>query len=44
MTMGGILAPHDAGLVLRGLRTLELRMQRSNERLDRPDTSNSTLR
>lgn len=31
MTMGGILAPHDAGLAIRGLRTLELRMQRSNE-------------
>ena len=31
MTLGGILSPHDASLVLRGLRTLELRMQRSFE-------------
>ena len=28
MTMGGILAPHDAALAIRGLRTLELRMHR----------------
>jgi cystathionine beta-lyase len=31
MTLGAIISPHDAALVLRGLRTLELRMQRSNE-------------
>lgn len=31
MTLGGILAPHDAALVLRGLRTLPLRLQRSDE-------------
>mgnify|MGYP002625959411 FL=1 len=31
MTLGGILAPHEAGLVLRGLRTLELRLKRSYE-------------
>ena len=31
MTLGGILSPHDAALVLRGLRTLPLRVQRSNE-------------
>ncbi|HMQ60953.1 MAG TPA: PLP-dependent aspartate aminotransferase family protein [Flavilitoribacter sp.] len=29
MTLGGILGPHDAALVIRGLRTLELRMNRS---------------
>ncbi len=29
MTLGGILSPHDASLVIRGLRTLELRMNRS---------------
>jgi cystathionine beta-lyase len=29
MTLGGILSPHDAWLMLRGLRTLELRVQRS---------------
>ena len=28
MTLGGILSPHDAALVLRGLRTFELRMER----------------
>lgn len=28
MTLGGILSPHDAALAIRGLRTLELRMQR----------------
>ena len=28
MTLGGVLSPHDAALVLRGLRTFELRMQR----------------
>jgi cystathionine beta-lyase/cystathionine gamma-synthase len=31
MTLGGILSPHDASLVLRGLRTLPLRLQRSDE-------------
>lgn len=31
MTLGGILGPHDAALVIRGLRTLPLRIQRSNE-------------
>lgn len=31
MTLGGILSPHDASLVLRGLRTLELRVRRSDE-------------
>ncbi|NUQ23763.1 MAG: PLP-dependent transferase [Saprospiraceae bacterium] len=31
MCLGGILSPHDAALVIRGLRTLELRMLRSNE-------------
>jgi cystathionine beta-lyase/cystathionine gamma-synthase len=31
MTIGGILQAHDAGLVIRGLRTLELRMRRSHE-------------
>lgn len=30
MTLGGILSPHDAALAIRGLRTLELRMQRSD--------------
>ncbi|MBL7776174.1 MAG: aminotransferase class I/II-fold pyridoxal phosphate-dependent enzyme [Saprospiraceae bacterium] len=30
MTLGGILGPHDAALVLRGLRTLPLRVQRSD--------------
>lgn len=30
MTLGAIISPHDANLVLRGLRTLELRMQRSH--------------
>ncbi len=29
MTLGAIISPHDAWLILRGLRTLELRMQRS---------------
>lgn len=29
MTIGSIISPHDAGLVLRGLRTLELRVNRS---------------
>lgn len=31
MTLGGILSPHDAALVIRGLRTLPLRVQRSSE-------------
>jgi cystathionine beta-lyase/cystathionine gamma-synthase len=31
MTLGGILSPNDAALVLRGLRTLPLRVQRSDE-------------
>ena len=31
MTLGAILGPHDAALVLRGLRTLPLRVQRSGE-------------
>jgi cystathionine beta-lyase/cystathionine gamma-synthase len=31
MTLGAILSPHDAWLVLRGLRTLEVRMQRIGE-------------
>lgn len=31
MTLGGILSPHDANLVIRGLRTLELRMQRTHQ-------------
>jgi cystathionine beta-lyase/cystathionine gamma-synthase len=31
MTLGAILGPHDASLVIRGLRTLPLRLQRSDE-------------
>lgn len=31
MTLGGVLGPHDAALVIRGLRTLPLRLQRSDE-------------
>lgn len=31
MTLGGILSPNDAALVIRGLRTLDLRLQRSNQ-------------
>lgn len=31
MTLGAVLGPHDAALVIRGLRTLPLRVQRSNE-------------
>lgn len=31
MTLGGIISPNDAALVLRGLRTLPIRMQRSHE-------------
>jgi cystathionine beta-lyase/cystathionine gamma-synthase len=31
MTLGGILPAHDASLMIRGLRTLELRVERSNQ-------------
>jgi len=31
MTLGGTISPHDAVLVIRGLRTLPLRIQRSHE-------------
>ncbi len=31
MTLGPILSPHDAALVIRGLRTLELRLQRCSQ-------------
>lgn len=31
MTLGGIISPHDAWLMLRGLRTLPLRLERSNK-------------
>ncbi|GJM31330.1 MAG: cystathionine gamma-synthase [Saprospiraceae bacterium] len=31
MTLGGIISPHDAALMIRGLRTLELRMHRSDQ-------------
>lgn len=31
MTLGAILSPHEAALVIRGLRTLEIRVHRSNE-------------
>jgi len=31
MTLGLTISPHDAGLMLRGLRTLELRVKRSDE-------------
>lgn len=31
MTLGGIISPNDANLVIRGLRTLELRLQRSHQ-------------
>lgn len=31
MTIGGIISPHDASLVIRGLRTLPIRMQRVQE-------------
>ncbi len=31
LTLGGVISPADANLVIRGLRTLELRMQRSFE-------------
>jgi cystathionine beta-lyase/cystathionine gamma-synthase len=31
MTLGAILSPHDAMLVIRGLRTLPLRVQRSHD-------------
>ena len=31
MTIGGIISPHDAWLIIRGLRTLELRVNKSAE-------------
>lgn len=31
MTLGTIISPHDAALIIRGLRTLELRVKRSDE-------------
>ena len=31
MTLGGIISPHDAAMVIRGLRTLELRINKSAE-------------
>lgn len=31
MTLGAIISPHDAALIIRGLRTLPLRLQRSSE-------------
>ena len=31
MTLGGIISPHDASLIIRGLRTLHLRMDRIQE-------------
>jgi cystathionine beta-lyase/cystathionine gamma-synthase len=31
MTIGAIISPHDANLIIRGLRTLELRLKRSDE-------------
>ncbi len=31
MTLGPVLSPHDAALAIRGLRTLELRLQRSHD-------------
>ncbi len=31
MTLGGIISPHDAALMIRGLRTLEVRLKRSDE-------------
>jgi cystathionine beta-lyase/cystathionine gamma-synthase len=31
MTLGGIVSPHDASLVIRGLRTLPLRLKQSDE-------------
>lgn len=31
MNLGGIPSPHDAAMMIRGLRTLELRLERSNE-------------
>ena len=31
MTLGGIIAPHDAAQIIRGLRTLPLRMKQSDE-------------
>ncbi|MBK8505572.1 MAG: PLP-dependent transferase [Saprospiraceae bacterium] len=31
MTLGSILSPHDASLIIRGLRTLQIRMKRVND-------------
>ena len=31
MNIGGIISPNDAALIIRGLRTLELRMEKSND-------------
>jgi len=31
MNIGGIISPHDANLIIRGLRTLEIRMERSHQ-------------
>ena len=31
MVLGGIISPHDASLIIRGLRTLQIRMQRIQE-------------
>lgn len=31
MTLGGIISPHDAWLIIRGLRTLPLRLERSHQ-------------
>ena len=35
MTLGGIISPHDAWLMIRGLRTLKIRVQRSNDTTDK---------
>ncbi len=35
MTLGGIISPHDAWLMIRGLRTLEIRVKRSSESAQR---------
>ncbi|MBR9919455.1 MAG: PLP-dependent transferase [Bacteroidetes bacterium] len=35
MTLGGIMSPHDAALVIRGLRTLPLRLDRSSRSAER---------
>ncbi|MCB0705722.1 MAG: PLP-dependent transferase [Saprospiraceae bacterium] len=42
MTLGGIMSPHDAGLVLRGLRTLPLRLERSSSSAEKIATFLST--